>query len=149
MRTREVSWHRGSKKTRTTSPEIPKAEFLLTGNHQHFKISLLLQSYLNREIFHRDGVLFRYILDYLRNGSLILPENFQVHFEYRVIFLILIYLTAFKELDRLKIESKYFKLEDLNQQLETNKGNLWKQIFFSSLASGSSISIFYLENNQK
>lgn len=55
-----------------------------------------------RVFIDRDGVLFRYILDYLRNGSLILPENFQ-------------------ELDRLKIESKYYKLEDLNQQLETNK----------------------------
>ena len=29
-------------------------------------------------LIKRDGVLFRYILDYLRNGSLILPENFQV-----------------------------------------------------------------------
>ena len=25
----------------------------------------------------RDGVLFRYILDYLRNKKLVLPENFQ------------------------------------------------------------------------
>ena len=45
---------------------------------------------------YRDGVLFRYILDYLRNGSLILPENFQVNIKYQFIFLLLIYLTPFR-----------------------------------------------------
>jgi len=61
-----------------------------------------------RVFIDRDGVLFRYILDYLRNGNLILPENFQ-------------------ELDRLRLESKYFKLEDLHQQLDSNKTLLTPQ----------------------
>ena len=42
----------------------------------------------------RDGVLFRYILDYLRNQKLILPENFH-------------------ERDRLKREAEYFNLSSL------------------------------------
>ena len=42
----------------------------------------------------RDGVLFRYILDYLRNQRLVLPENFQ-------------------EMDRLKEEANYFKLPSM------------------------------------
>ncbi|KAH9488792.1 BTB/POZ domain-containing protein kctd12 [Bulinus truncatus] len=42
----------------------------------------------------RDGVLFRYILDYLRNLKLILPENFH-------------------EKDRLRQEAEYFQLPNL------------------------------------
>lgn len=42
----------------------------------------------------RDGVLFRYILDYLRNLKLILPENFH-------------------ERERLRQEADFFELEDL------------------------------------
>ena len=39
----------------------------------------------------RDGVLFRYVLDYLRNKKLVLPENFQ-------------------ETKRLMTEAEYFQL---------------------------------------
>ncbi|XP_076467940.1 BTB/POZ domain-containing protein KCTD12-like [Babylonia areolata] len=42
----------------------------------------------------RDGVLFRYVLDYLRNQKLVLPENFH-------------------ERERLKQEAEYFQLPDL------------------------------------
>lgn len=42
----------------------------------------------------RDGLLFRYILDYLRNGKLVLPDNFREH-------------------QRLKDEAKFYKLNDL------------------------------------
>ena len=42
----------------------------------------------------RDGVLFRYVLDYLRNMKLVLPENFH-------------------EKERLKHEAEYFKLAEL------------------------------------
>lgn len=42
----------------------------------------------------RDGVLFRYILDYLRNQKLVLPENFH-------------------EKERLKHEAEYFILPDM------------------------------------
>ena len=78
-----------------------------------------------RVFIDRDGVLFRYILDYLRNGSLILPDNFQVRIQRNIVthqsdtvnknF-------TFQELDRLRLESQYFKLDVLHQQLESNKG---------------------------
>ena len=42
----------------------------------------------------RDGVLFRYVLDYMRNGKLVLPENFH-------------------EKERLKQEAEYFKLGNM------------------------------------
>lgn len=41
-------------------------------------LSLLCKDSRGRIFIDRDGVLFRFILDYLRNGSLILPDNFQV-----------------------------------------------------------------------
>ena len=53
----------------------------------------------------RDGVLFRYVLDYLRNQKLVLPENFH-------------------EKDRLKHEAEYFKLPELVKSIglsHTNK----------------------------
>lgn len=48
----------------------------------------------------RDGVLFRYILDYLRNQKLILPENFH-------------------EKERLKTEAEYFNMPNLVRNLTT------------------------------
>lgn len=42
----------------------------------------------------RDGVLFRYVLDYLRNQKIVLPENFH-------------------EKDRLRQEAEYFSLPDM------------------------------------
>lgn len=47
-----------------------------------------------RYFLDRDGVLFRYILDYMRNQKLVLPENFH-------------------EKERLKQEAEYFKLADM------------------------------------
>ena len=41
-------------------------------------LSELSRDSKGRIFIDRDGVLFRFILDYLRNGSLILPDNFQV-----------------------------------------------------------------------
>ena len=38
----------------------------------------LLRDSKGRIFIDRDGVLFRFILDFLRNGTLILPDNFQV-----------------------------------------------------------------------
>ncbi|KAF7623358.1 BTB_2 domain-containing protein [Meloidogyne graminicola] len=46
----------------------------------------------------RDGELFAYILDFLRSGKLLLPENF-------------------RELARLKEEVQFYQLEELMQQL--------------------------------
>ncbi|XP_021954745.1 BTB/POZ domain-containing protein KCTD12 [Folsomia candida] len=48
----------------------------------------------------RDGVLFRYVLDYLRNQNIVLPENFH-------------------EKSRLKAEAEYFQLEGLLRSLDT------------------------------
>jgi len=48
----------------------------------------------------RDGVLFRYILDYLRNQSVILPENFH-------------------EKARLRAEAEFFQLDGLLKYLDS------------------------------
>lgn len=47
-----------------------------------------------RYFVDRDGVLFRYVLDFLRNQKLVLPENFH-------------------EKERLKNEAEYFNMDDL------------------------------------
>lgn len=47
----------------------------------------------------RDGVLFRYVLDYLRSEKLVLPENFQ-------------------ERERLKQEAEFYQLTDLVQFID-------------------------------
>lgn len=50
----------------------------------------------------RDGVLFRYILDYLRNQNIVLPENFH-------------------EKARLRAEAEFFGLEGLLRSLESKE----------------------------
>lgn len=52
----------------------------------------------NRIFIDRDGLLFRYILDYLRNKKLSLPENFS-------------------ERDRLRLEADYYGLTSMIQAL--------------------------------
>lgn len=47
----------------------------------------------------RDGVLFRYILDFVRNGKLVLPENFH-------------------EKERLKQEAEHFKLSNMVKSID-------------------------------
>jgi hypothetical protein len=55
-----------------------------------------------RYFIDRDGQLFRYIIDYLRNRKVLLPETF-------------------KECERLKAEAEYYRLSDLVSQLSTTK----------------------------
>jgi hypothetical protein len=52
----------------------------------------------NRIFIDRDGILFRYILDYLRNKKLSLPENFS-------------------ERERLRIEADYYQLINMSKAL--------------------------------
>ncbi|RZF41244.1 hypothetical protein LSTR_LSTR010472 [Laodelphax striatellus] len=51
----------------------------------------------------RDGVLFRYVLDYLRNQALVLPESF-------------------RERDRLKQEAQYFQLPGMVEAISATPG---------------------------
>lgn len=60
----------------------------------------ILRDSKGKYFLDRDGVLFRYILDYLRNQKLILPENFH-------------------ERERLKTEAEYFNLPNLVRTLTT------------------------------
>jgi hypothetical protein len=56
----------------------------------------------NRIFIDRDGILFRYILDYLRNQKLSLPENFS-------------------ERDRLRIEADYYRLVNMSKALAESR----------------------------
>jgi len=60
--------------------------------------STLLKDTKGKYFIDRDGVLFRYILDYLRNKKLVLPENFQ-------------------ETKRLLIEADFYELPSLVSSL--------------------------------
>ncbi|GAB6027271.1 hypothetical protein CHUAL_001556 [Chamberlinius hualienensis] len=60
----------------------------------------LIRDSKGKYFIDRDGVLFRYILDYLRNSKLVLPENFH-------------------ERDRLRLEADYFRLPDMVQCLNS------------------------------
>ena len=58
----------------------------------------------NRIFIDRDGMLFRYILDYLRNQKLSLPENFS-------------------ERDRLRMEAEYYRLVNMTKALAEIRPN--------------------------
>jgi BTB/POZ domain-containing protein KCTD8/12/16 len=58
----------------------------------------------NRIFIDRDGVLFRYILDYLRNKKLSLPENFA-------------------ERDRLRVEAEFYRLNNMSRALTQTRPN--------------------------
>ena len=60
-------------------------------------------------VIDRDGVLFRYILDYLRSKKLHLPEDFS-------------------EIERLKLEADYYELQELKRQLECFQKNRTKRV---------------------
>lgn len=80
--------------TTSLSTLIKESESLLgemfTGR---FKTPLIRDS-KGKYFIDRDGVLFRYILDYMRNSKLVLPENFH-------------------ERERLRQEAEYFRLNDM------------------------------------
>ncbi len=59
----------------------------------------ILRDSRGRFFIDRDGVLFRYILDYLRNNRLTLPENFD-------------------EKERLLAEAEYFQVKGLSRSLK-------------------------------
>lgn len=83
-----------SLKTLTDSSDsILKQFFLGNGNH------VARQDNKGRYFIDRDGVLFRFILDYLRNDKLLLPENFY-------------------EKERLKNEADFFGLTEMSQMLD-------------------------------
>ncbi|UJR33253.1 hypothetical protein I4U23_020708 [Adineta vaga] len=58
----------------------------------------------NRIFIDRDGVLFRYVLDYLRNQKLSLPENFA-------------------ERDRLEVEADYYRLSNMSKALVESRNS--------------------------
>lgn len=56
-----------------------------------------------RYFIDRDGVLFRFVLDFLRNGKVILPENFH-------------------ERERLKVEAEFYGLTDMSRLIDLGSG---------------------------
>lgn len=69
---------------------------IFTGNAK----GTILKDSKGKYFLDRDGVLFRYILDYLRNMKLVLPENFH-------------------EKERLKQEADYYLLQSLIKSLNS------------------------------
>jgi hypothetical protein len=79
----------------------------------------------NRIFIDRDGGLFRYILDYLRNKKLSLPENFS-------------------ERDRLRIEADYYRLTGMSQaltQIRPYSSSNGKHSYENMVAATSSIDL--------
>ncbi|KAL8582506.1 hypothetical protein ACOMHN_063068 [Nucella lapillus] len=74
------------------------SDSLLASLFSESTASQLVRDSKGKVFIDRDGVLFRYILDYLRNLKLVLPENFH-------------------ERERLKQEAEYFGLPDLMSSL--------------------------------
>lgn len=77
----------------------------------HSKVKAVKDS-KGKYFIDRDGVLFRYILDYLRNMRLVLPENFH-------------------EKERLKQEAEFFSLPNLVKVIEASSGGHRSRIAFS------------------
>ena len=73
---------------------VKQPDSLLASLFKEPSKSRLVHDSKGKVFIDRDGVLFRYILDYLRNLKLVLPEGFH-------------------ERERLKQEAEYFKLPDL------------------------------------
>lgn len=73
---------------------VKQPDSLLASLFKDSSKSRLVRDSKGKVFIDRDGVLFRYILDYLRNLKLVLPENFH-------------------ERERLKQEAEYFKLTDM------------------------------------
>lgn len=71
---------------------------LFIGKSQDLK---LVRDAKGKYFIDRDGVLFRYILDFLRNNKLVLPENFH-------------------EKERLKSEAQFYKLTELLDSLSVS-----------------------------
>lgn len=72
-----------------------------------------------RYFIDRDGFLFRYVLDYLRDKQVVLPDHFP-------------------ERGRLKREAEYFQLPDLAKLLSSEESKLFPDdLYFSDLEEGS------------
>lgn len=78
---------------------VSAKESLLCSMFEESKPANDCKDNLGRVFIDRDGVLFRYILDYLRNRKLVLPENFS-------------------ELSRLRLEAEYYRLPELIKLLD-------------------------------
>ena len=68
-------------------------------------------------VIDRDGILFRYILDYLRSKKLHLPDNFS-------------------EIGRLKIEADFYELHDLKRQLDNYQRSRSKRVNLAQVKFG-------------
>ena len=78
-------------------PESPLTT-ITSGTGSDARANVFGRDNKNRIFIDRDGVLFRYVLDYLRNKKLSLPENFS-------------------ERDRLRVEADFYRLTAMSQAL--------------------------------
>ena len=106
----------------TTSVDtlVKQPDSLLASLFKDSSKSRLVRDSKGKVFIDRDGVLFRYILDYLRNLKLVLPENFH-------------------ERERLKQEAEYFKLPDMIGSLTLGPKATHLQPIGNSNATGSGL----------
>ena len=82
-------------------PESPLAT-ITSGTGSDARTNVFGRDNKNRIFIDRDGVLFRYVLDYLRNKKLSLPENFS-------------------ERHRLRVEADFYRLTAMSQALASSQ----------------------------
>lgn len=102
--------------TTTLDTLTKESESLLSSLFSDSSSSRLMRDSKGKYFIDRDGVLFRYVLDYLRNSKLVLPESFH-------------------ERERLRQEAEYFKLPDMLKSISLSKPS-----HLSPMSSGTSTS---------
>lgn len=86
----------------TAASTLVQAQPSLLADRFSGRLDPLPKDSKGRYFIDRDGVLFRYVLDFLRDGKLSLPESF-------------------REKERLRLEAAYYRLDGLTERLREQR----------------------------